>query len=112
MTCAAPVSFETLADYWAGDLAAPEQDVVEEHLFSCLPCTDRSAGLAALQRALGTPIPPVVTPTRLDRLVRAGTRVRSTEVAAGATVTVVFSRAVDLLIHRLRVDLPDAAQID
>jgi hypothetical protein len=112
MTCASPLSFETLADYWSGDLPAAAQDIVEEHLFCCLLCTDLSARLAALQRALGSLIPPIVTRARLDRLVRAGTRVRSTEVAAGATVTVVFSRDVDLLVHRLHVDLPDAAQID
>jgi hypothetical protein len=109
MTC---LSFETLVDYWAAELPAAEQDAVEEHLFSCASCTDRSGRLAALQRGVRSIIPPVITAARLERLAQAGTRIRTTEVPPGATVSVVFARDVDLLIHRLRVDLPGVTRVD
>jgi hypothetical protein len=107
-----PLSFETLADYWAGALPAPEQEAVEEHLFSCQSCTERSARMASLQQALRTLMPAVISAARLDGLVGGGTRIRTTDVAAGATVQVVFSREVDLLIHRLQLALPDATGVD
>jgi hypothetical protein len=110
--CPSPLSFDALVDYWTGDLPASQQDAVEEHLFACEACTDRSEQLSALQQALRTMIPPIISAARLDRLVGAGARVRTTEVPAGGTVDVVFSRDLDLLIHRLRLDLPSATQVD
>jgi hypothetical protein len=110
--CAAPLSFETLADYWTGALALARQDEVEEHLFACPSCGERSARLASLQQALASVIPPIVSSARLDRLVADGARVRTTDVPPGATVKVVFSRDLDLLVHRLRLELPDATRVD
>jgi hypothetical protein len=110
--CAAPLSFDTLVDYWTDGLTAAQQETVEEHLFACPSCTERSARLASLQEGLRSVIPPIVSSARLDRLVASGARVRTTDVPAGGTVTVVFSRDLDLLVHRLRLDLPDATRVD
>ena len=41
MTCANPIAWATLVDYWAGDLNDAETAVVDEHLFGCESCTPR-----------------------------------------------------------------------
>jgi hypothetical protein len=63
-------------------------------------------------QALRGAVPPVLSPARLERLAAEGLRLRTTEVAPGATATVVFARDVDLLIHRLRADLGGATRVD
>jgi hypothetical protein len=103
---------DTLLGYWSGHLETSASEMVEEHLFSCPACTARSAGIAAIVNALRTAIPPVLSSERLGQLVRAGARVRTTDVPPGATVTVEFSSGVDLLVHRLQADLSAARQVD
>ena len=41
MTCANPIAWATLVDYWAGDLNDAETAVVDEHLFGCDELHDR-----------------------------------------------------------------------
>ncbi len=107
-----PVSVDTLAAYWSGDLAEDRQDALEEHLFACAACSARSGRMAAVVQLLRATIPPVVSAARVERMAAQGVRLRTTEVPPGAAVTVVFSREVDLLVHRLRADLADAQRVD
>jgi len=110
--CRSPVSFADLADYWTDDLDPERSRHVEDHLFDCASCADRTARVAELVRALRAIVPPVVSRDRLARLEHDGVRVRTTEVQPGARVTVAFSPDVDLLVHRLKADLTHAFWVD
>jgi hypothetical protein len=81
-------------------------------VFACSACADGWARAAALVRALRSLVPPVVSAEQLDRLLRAGVRIRATDVPPSRSVTVAFSPGVDLLIHRLHGDLSRAERVD
>jgi hypothetical protein len=110
--CPAPVPFAALADYWGRALDQTASDAVEEHLFGCAACTERSAQVAALVRSLGRMIPPVITPARLAALAAGGARIRATPVEPGQRVAVEFARELDLLVHHLRGDLRGVRRVD
>jgi hypothetical protein len=112
MSCRAPLSFETLVAYWAGDLAPPELDEVDEHLIGCAACTSHSARVAAVVQALRGVIPPVVTRSTIQKLQAAGTRIRENAFLPGQRQEVVFASDLDVLIHRLTgFDLTDTARV-
>jgi hypothetical protein len=106
---ACPIPFETLADYWSGE-ALPDE--VEEHLFACAVCSERSGSLASVTTALRQDIPSMISRERVDGLVAAGCRVLDTDVQPGGTERAVFARELDLLIHHLHGDYRSAAHVD
>ena len=71
MTCANPIAWATLVDYWAGDLNDAETAVVDEHLFGCAGCTTASARVAAVAQALRSAIPMVMLRSAVERTARA-----------------------------------------
>ena len=112
MSCSGPVSWEDLVAYWAGDLAAADEERVDEHLMGCGWCSAESARVSAVAQALRARIPPVVTRARLEELRAQGTRIRENAFAPDQRQTAVFPREVDLLIHRLTgFDLSNAARV-
>jgi anti-sigma factor RsiW len=84
MSCSAPLSWEALVDWWAGDLDESQASAVEEHLLGCDSCSGVASRVAATAEALRTMVPPVVGPERLQGLARAGVRI----LGADATVEV------------------------
>lgn len=50
--CTSPLSFERFVDYWFGDLAAAEQELLEEHLIDCASCARRAEAFGADMLAL------------------------------------------------------------
>ena len=76
MSCAHPIPWATLVDYWAGELDEAETAALEEHLFGCADCTATSARVAAVTEAVREALPPVVSRARVDRLRARGLRVR------------------------------------
>jgi Putative zinc-finger len=111
-SCPSPLSFETLTDYWAKTLSAQDAAAVDEHLFGCGHCTDRSGQVAALVRALARTLPVVISRGRLEQLEQQGARLRHTPVEPGERATVVFAAGVDYLIHHLRAPLSDVRRVD
>src|SRR5262249_41024582 len=71
-----------------------------------------SARAAALLGALRSLVPPVVSGTWVEQLVRRGASIRTTEVQPDVPVTVAFTPEVDLLVHRLWGDLSRADRVD
>jgi anti-sigma factor RsiW len=113
MTCANPLAWATLVDYWAGDLNDVETADVDEHLFGCSVCTAASARVAAVAQALRSAIPAVVLRSTVDRMRARGARIRENHFAPGERREVEFSADAELLIHRLGgLDLTGAARID
>jgi hypothetical protein len=112
VSCTSPISFETLADLWSGDLHADETSAAEAHIFACDTCAAASERLGALVSALRGAIPPVISHARRDRLVEEGVRIHVTPVEAGTPTSATFAHDLDVLIHALRADLTGVEQVD
>ena len=110
--CVSPIPWATLVDYWAGDLPAPEEDAVEEHLFGCASCTTEAARVAGVTETIRGAIPPVVSRRRVEEMRGRGARVRENAFLPGDRREVVFGADTDLLIHRLSgLDLARAGHV-
>jgi hypothetical protein len=108
--CLAPIGDETLLDYWSGDLATPQSDLVEEHLFACGDCgaqLDKLVSLGSAVAALARHgrIAGVISHTLLNRLQRDGVRVRFYSLSPGQTVPCAVFPGDDLVVTSLRADL-------
>jgi len=101
MSCRAPLSWETLVDWWAGDLDEPEALRVEEHVLGCESCSAVAGRVAATAETLRTMVPPVVKPERLEGLARAGVRIVENPIAPGTTCDFHFPRDAQLAVHVL-----------
>ena len=101
MSCASPLSWETLVDWWAGDLDEAAGSSVEEHVLGCEVCSAVASRVAATAEALRTMVPPVVGPERLAGLARAGVRILENPIAPGQTSDFHFPRNTDLAVHVL-----------
>ena len=101
MSCASPLSWETLVDWWAGDLDEAAGSSVEEHLRGCEVCAGVAGRVAATAEALRTMVPPVVAPERLAALFRKGLRILENPIAPGQTSDFHFPRNADLAVHVL-----------
>jgi anti-sigma factor RsiW len=111
MTC--PIAWESLVDYWAGELDEAATAAVDEHLFGCPDCTATSARVAAVTEAVRSLLPVVVSRDKVERLRKQGARVRENAFVPGDRREVTFSPDTDLLIHRLGgLDLTGAERVD
>jgi len=108
--CTAPISEETLIDYWTRDLAdGAESDRVEEHLFACGDCSARLQHLAALGAGLAALVRQgrfagIVSRAILNRLQRDGVHVRMFWLAPGETVPCAVYPGDDLIVTALKAD--------
>lgn len=100
-TCAHPLPWEVLVNYWAGVGNAQFLDLVEGHLFGCAACTAQSARVASVTETLRSMLPPAVSRARLDGLRAAGRRIRENVFLPDERRAVAFDADVDLMIHRL-----------
>jgi len=113
MTCASPIAWATLVDYWAGDLDDAETARIDEHLFGCGACTAESARVAAVAQALRAAVPMVLLRSGVDRLRARGAQVRENGFAPGDRREVEFASDAELLIHRLGgLNLAGAERVD
>lgn len=110
MTC--PVPFETLAAWWAFDLAEADVNALEEHLFSCDACAASAEALGTLVVGLRDWLPPIISPALRDRLVAAGKNIKFTDVEPDVDARARFDPGLDLLIHVLHGDFSGARSVD
>jgi hypothetical protein len=101
MSCASPLAWETLVDWWAGDLDEAAAAAVEEHVLGCDVCTVVASRVASTAEALRTMVPPVVGAEQLEALARAGVRIMENPIAPGQTCDFHFPRNADLAVHVL-----------
>jgi anti-sigma factor RsiW len=112
MSCARPVPWEDLVAYWAGDLDAPAEASLEEHLMGCASCTAESARVAAITEALRTMLPPVVTRARVESLRAEGVRFREDAFRPGERREATFTAGLEVLVFRLGgLELARAARV-
>lgn len=101
MTCRSPLTWEELVAYWAADLTPADQDRADEHLLGCSACTAEAARVFAVVQALREVIPPVVTRRMLESLRARGLKIEENTFAPGDRREALFSKGLDLLVHRL-----------
>jgi len=115
--CPGPLGTRVLLDYWLGELPAPEQDHVEEHLLECHDCSQALSELVAIgdgvrrlahQGALHV----VVSPSFLEAAGRRGLRVREYSVPPGGRVACTVTAEDDLLVSRLQGDFSGVTRLD
>lgn len=115
--CSTPISFDELVDYWFGELAAHEEERVEEHLLGCAACSGRLGGLATLGAGIrsafrnGT-VGAVISPALLDDMKREGLRLREYPVGPGGSVNCTIGASDDAVVSRLLVNTAGASRID
>ncbi len=110
MKCSNPLDATTLADYWLALLTKPEEEAVEEHLFSCDECGARlreQITLAEGVRKLAGEgaLRMVVSDAFLKRATEEGLRVHEYALRPGDRVECTVTADDDLLVGRLAADL-------
>lgn len=116
-TCAAPVSFEALVDYWLGECTPEREASVEEHFFGCAYCTQRMEGLAALAAGIrgafrAGSVRAVISRALLETMKKKGLRVREYRVSPGASVQCSIGAADDFVVSRLEASLAGVHRLD
>ena len=115
--CKEPINFEYLVAYWLGELAAGEEEKIEEHLFGCAHCTRRLEWLAALSAgvraalragALGL----VVSAPFVEALKRSGMRLREYRLDPGGRVDCTIRADEDAVVSRIRAPLAGVRRLD
>jgi len=115
--CTTPVTDELFLAWWAGELAATEQDPIEEHLLSCDKCAHRGRGLAAVAEGVRGlvrtgELPTVLLPAVVERLLQEGRRVREYRVPPGGGVQCTVGPDDDVVLARLTAELGGVSQLD
>ena len=117
MNCTSPIDPAVLADYWLAALAKPEEEAVEEHLFTCDECGARLREIVALAEGIRKlaregSLLMVVSDAFLKRAAEEGLRVREYSPPNGGGVQCTVTAEDDLLIGRLASDLSGAKRVD
>ena len=99
--CSAPLAWDALVEYWAGELAPDDEARVEEHLFGCAPCTHESERVAAVGEAVRRSPRPTVTAETLAAWHASGMRVRENPVVPESVSRAHVGFDVDAVIHVL-----------
>jgi hypothetical protein len=114
--CAAPIEFADVVDYWAGELTRPEEDCIEEHVFSCDDCARELAAAEVLARGIAAVaregrLHSVLTDAILNRLAADGVRIRMYTLEGEAPVHCAVWSDDDLVVARIRADFADVESV-
>jgi hypothetical protein len=107
--CPAPIGFDDVVDYWAGDLTQAQEDRIEEHAFACADCARELAAAEALAAGIAAVVREgrvntVVTDGMLNRLAADGVRIRMYTLEGSSVVPCAVWADDDLVVSRLRAD--------
>jgi hypothetical protein len=117
MNCFNPIDAAVLADYWLAALVQPEEEAVEEHLFTCDECGARLREVIALAEGVRKiaregSLRMVVSDAFLKRAEEEGLRIREYALPAGGGVQCTVTADDDFLVGRLAANLTGAKRID
>ena len=117
MSCFKPIDAAVLADYWLGALTKPEEEAVEEHLFTCDDCGARLREVIALAEGVRKiaregSLRMVVSDSFLKRAAEEGLRIREYAPPGGGAVQCTVTAEDDILIGRLAANLSGAKRVD
>lgn len=90
--CTHPIAFETLVEYWSGDLPSEDEDALELHVMGCAECTAFSERVAAVALGVRSSIPPLLTDRLVAKLRARGVRIEENPMLPGQRKPVLFRR--------------------
>ena len=117
MTCAHPVEFDSLVEYWLGELEALAEAQIDEHLLGCDACGARLDEVISLGSGIretferGT-VHAFVTESFVQSLARRGVRLREYNVPRNGSVNCTVHPEDQLLVARLEAPLEGVSRID
>jgi hypothetical protein len=110
---------ETLLAWWLGELPEAEAEVetLEEHLFACTPCARRGEELVALAAGVRAAVRSgavglMVSAPFVERMWKAGLRLREYHLSAGETVNCTLRADEDAVVGRMRAPLTGVTRLD
>jgi hypothetical protein len=117
LSCKAPLSWETLLDYWLGELGPEAEAAIEEHYLACDVCSRRLERLAALARDVRTLVQTggvtmVIDERLVRKLVQDGTRVREYQVPLNGSVNCTVTQEDDIVVGCLEAPLEGLKRVD
>lgn len=117
MICSNPIDAAVLSDYWTAALAKPEDEAVEEHLFTCDQCGTHLREVIALAEGVRKlaregSLRMIVSDSFLKRVAQAGLRIREYAPPVGGGVECTVTAEDDFLIARLAANLTEAKEVD
>ena len=106
-----------LIEYWLGELDAPDEQLVDEHVLACAACSARLQSLVDLGAAVRGELERgtfafVLPASFVDRLKAAGVRVREYALDPGGSVDCTVTRDDDLVVSILRAPLDGVRRLD
>lgn len=111
-SCSAPVAWEDLVAYWAGDLDSDQTAGIDEHLMGCGTCSESSARVAAVTEAVRAMVPLFLSNERLAALRAQGARIVESLVLPTERTPTLFPLGADILLLRLGgIDLARAESV-
>lgn len=115
--CTTVVPIVTLTEYWLGELDAPSESEVEEHLFGCAHCTGRLRSIAQLAAGLRRAtreghLQAVLSASFVRRLQDDGLRVREYRLQPGGSVACTIAPEDDLVVAHLHAPLQNVRRLD
>jgi hypothetical protein len=105
-------SLETLSAWAVDELAAPELEAVEDHLFTCDRCVARAGAALDLVRALRGMLPIFLTGARRKALDASGRPLAVVAVRPGERRTIEFGGDVSVGYWVLQADLTAVGRVD
>ncbi len=117
MNCSNPVDAGVLADYWLAALREPEEQAIEEHLFTCDECGARLREVIALAEEIRKlarqgSLTMVISDAFVKRAAEQGLHVREYSPPRWGSVECTVSAEDDFLIGSLTADLSAAKRLD
>lgn len=116
-SCASPIPLATLLAYWLGEIEAPREEQLDQHLLGCGHCSanlqslvDIADGVRTAARAGG--VRAVLPDAFLQRLAAQGLRLREYRVAHNGSVHCTVAPEDDLLVARLDAPLAGVDRLD
>lgn len=116
-SCESLWSWNTLIDYWLGELAPAAEADVEEHYLGCARCSQRLEQLAAIGRGLRlvartSGVDMFIIDEFVRRLTQDGLRVREYRVPRGGSVNCTATPEDDFVVGRLEAPLDGVQRVD
>ena len=116
-SCAAPIPFAALVEYWCGELDAAAEARIEEHFLGCASCSAALQSLAALSSGVRAAfregaLHAAISAPFLEEMKRQGLRLREYRVAPGESVHCTIAASDDAVISRLQAPLVGIGRLD
>lgn len=117
LPCQSPLPWDTLLDYWCGDLDTGSEEQIEEHYLGCAHCSrrleqlkDLAQGVRSLARSSGATM--IVNEAFVRRLARDGRHLREYRVPLNGSVNCTVTADDDFLVSYLEAPLAGVQRID